>query len=325
MMARPRMSVIVITPDNYETVRRLIGRLHAQTVRQELEIVIVAPPGAIMEPHDPRLKEFAALRAVEIENMASTALARAAGIRAATADIVVLTEDHSLPEAGWAEALIRAHEDGWAAAGPAVGNGNPRSLVSWANLLIEYSEWIDPAEGGEARHLPGHNSSYKRDLLLTYGDELGRWLEAESVLHWDLRGRGHRLWLESSAKTQHLNFSRLGCSIGLRFHAGRLFAGMRRSGWGPARRLAYAAGSPLIPFVRLFRIVRELRRPGRQWRLLPRLLPFAPLLLAVDAAGEMTGYLFGPGGSSAEIARVDFHRENFMNRSDRRQFASGEI
>jgi len=321
-MASPRMSVIVITPDRYETVRRLMARLHAQTVRHELEIVIVAPAGAIADPDDPRLHDFAALRIVETEGMDSTARARAAGIRAATAAIVVLTEDHSLPEPGWAESLIRAHTGGWAAVGPAVSNGNPRSLVSWANLLIEYNEWLDPAPGGEMHHLPGHNSSYKRDLLLAYGDELDRCLEAESVLHWDLRAKGHRLYLEPAAKTQHLNFSRFGSSVALRFHAGRLFAGMRRSTWGPARRLAYAAGSPLIPFVRLFRILRELRRPNRPRQLIPRLLPMFLPLLAADAAGEMTGYLGGPGRSSEEIARVDFHREDYMNRRDRMQFVN---
>jgi len=319
-MARPRMSVIVITPDGYGTVRRLIGRLHAQTVREELEIVVVAPPGAIASPDEPRLRDFAALRIIETQNMDSTARARAAGIRAAAADIVVLTEDHSLPEPDWAESLIQAHDGDWAVVGPAVGNGNPRSLLSWANLLIEYSEWLDPAPRGEARHLPGHNSSYKRDVLLSYGDALGRWLEADSVLHWDLRAKGHRLYLEPAARTQHFNFSRLGSSIALRFHAGRLFAGMRRSDWGPARRLVYAVGSPLIPFVRLYRIVKELLRPDRPCQLIPRLLPLFLLLLAADAAGELIGYLGGPGTSSKVIARVDFHRENYMNRRDRVQF-----
>jgi len=49
------------------------------------------------------------------------------------------------------------------------------------------------------------------------------------------------------------------------------------------------------------------------------------LLLAADAAGEMTGYLGGPGSSGEEIARIDFHRENFMNRRDRAQFENEEI
>ena len=48
-------------------------------------------------------------------------------------------------------------------------NANPKSAISWANLLIEYGPWLDPAPAGKASHLPGHNSSYKRDVLLGYG------------------------------------------------------------------------------------------------------------------------------------------------------------
>ena len=47
----------------------------------------------------------------------------------------------------------------------------------------------------EVDYLPGHNSSYKRDVLLGYGDRLESMMESETVLHWDLRAKGHRLYL----------------------------------------------------------------------------------------------------------------------------------
>jgi GT2 family glycosyltransferase len=59
---------------------------------------------------------------------------------------------------------------------------------------------------------------------------------------------------------------------------------------GPVfRRALYAVAAPLIPLVRLERAVRDLLRPGRPRRLLPRL--FLPLAagLAVDGLGEMVG------------------------------------
>lgn len=315
------MSVIIISPDGYATVRRLLCCLHAQTIRRELELIFVVPSGTPDSTDELPLNDFAAVQRLEIRDMNSTSRARAAGIRAATSPIIVLTEDHSFPEPDWAESLVRAHGGGWAVVGPAVKNGNPGSLLSWANFLIEYNEWLDPAPGGAAGHLPGHNSSYKRDILLRYGSDLESRLEAESLLHWDLRSRGHRLYLEPSARTRHLNFSRFWPSVALRFQAGRLFAGMRRSGWGAARSAVYAAGFFLIPTVRLYRILRELRRPGRPLRMAVVLLPWMLPLLAVDALGEMAGYLFGPGDSSRRIAQIDFHREQFMNRRDREQLA----
>ena len=74
--------------------------------------------------------------------------------------MVVLSEDHSFPEAGWAEALIEAHRGPWSVVGPVVRNANPDSLISWADFLLGYGTWLDPAPGGEISQLPGHNSSY---------------------------------------------------------------------------------------------------------------------------------------------------------------------
>jgi hypothetical protein len=315
------ISAIVISPDGWPSVRRLIGHLHAQTVRHELELIFVFPEAANSDLKDLSLDDFAATRVVLIENMDSTSRARAAGVREATAPIVVMTEDHSFPEPDWAEALVSAHQANWAVVGPAVKNGNPDSILSWANLVIEYNEWLDPAPGGEISHVPGHNSCYKRDVLLSYGDDLEEWLEAESVLHWDLISKGHKLAIEPSARTRHFNFSRLWPSLELRYNCGRQFAAACREQWSLGRRLAYVAATPLIPLVRLARILKQLRYPGRPAQLIPRLVPVCLFLLFVESTGAAVGYLRGAGLSSLYIAKIDFHRQNFMNEQDRQQFS----
>jgi len=38
----PKKSVIILTPDCYETIRKTIGCLRAQTMRDQLEIIVVA-------------------------------------------------------------------------------------------------------------------------------------------------------------------------------------------------------------------------------------------------------------------------------------------
>ncbi len=313
----PRMSVIVITPDNYETTRKTIRRLRAQNVRHLLEVVFVAPSVSTLGLDDSELRDFHRVRVVEIGALTSTAKARAAGVRQANAPVVALVEDHSFPANGWAEALIQAHRQPWAAVGPVVANANPQSLISWANLIIEYSEWLDPCPAGVAEHLPGHNGTYKRALLLEYGDQLEAMMEAESILQWDLRARGYELYLEPAAKTHHQNFSSSFSWVLLRFHVGRLFAASRARGWSPLRRLVYTAGAPIIPLVRLVRIVRQLRRPGRKRDLLPRVLPALIAGLVFDGAGEMVGYALGAGGAMRKLSDMEFHRERHLCRRDK--------
>ncbi|HEX5708078.1 MAG TPA: glycosyltransferase [Pyrinomonadaceae bacterium] len=308
----PEMSVVVVTPDCYETVRKTMRHLRAQKGRERLEVVMVAPSRASLNLDDAELRDFHSHRVVEVFPFDSTARARAEGVRAASASIVALVEDHAFPAPGWAEALMERHRESWAAVGPVMANANPRSATSWANLLIEYAPWVEPQEGGEREHLPGHNGSYKRDVLVAYGDALEAMLDAESVLHWDLRARGHRLYLEPRARTFHQNFSLAGASVPLRFNGGRLFAAARARGWPAWRKVMFAAAAPLIPAVRLVRITRELLKPGRPRRAFARALPALAAGLVCDGAGEMVGYAFGAGRAMAKLTDLEFHRRRYL-------------
>src|SRR5688500_5467858 len=90
-----------------------------------------------------------------------------------------------------------------------------------------YGPFLWPTPSREVDFLPGHNSCYKRDVLLGYGDRLESMMESETVLHWDLRANGHRLYLEPAARVAHMNFSLWLSWIPAQFLNGRLFAGAR--------------------------------------------------------------------------------------------------
>jgi GT2 family glycosyltransferase len=310
------MSVVIVTPDHYDTISRTITYLRAQTVREWLEFVIVAPSADTLEVNEAELKDFFQFRVVEVGEIRSIAQANAAGIRQASAPVVAFVEEHSYPEPGWAEALIEAHRQPWAAVGPVVRNANPGSLVSWADFLIAYGPWMDPSPAGVTDFLPGHNSSYKRAILLDYGPELDAMLESESVLHWDLQAKGYQLYLEPAAKISHLNFGLLSSWIPAQFYNGRLFAATRARRWLPLRRLLYTGGAPLIPVVRFRRALQQLRRSGQRRNLPPGVLPTLILGLVVSAVGEMMGYALGAGDAKQKLSNFEFHRYRHVREQD---------
>lgn len=305
------MSVIVVT-DHYETVRQLIAHIRAQTARDQVELVIVTSSPDEFRGDQTALSDFSNVQIVETGSVIDLPVARAAGVRRATAPLVVFTETHAFPNPDWAEALIRRHRGAWAAVGPAVGNANSDSMVSWAGLLLEYGPWLEPVSGGPMDDIPGHNSSYKRAILLDYGAELESMLEAESIMHWYLRDKGYQLYLEPKAKIYHLNVTLPASSIFQRYLWGRIFAAARGRRWSPFLRFLYVLGSPLIPLVRLRRILRELHRPGRPRSLVPRVLP--PLLtgLVVQSLGELAGYAFGAGTAKEQLSDIDLHRSKYI-------------
>ena len=307
----PALSVIVATPDCYETIRTTVKCLRAQNVSEQLELIIVAPSATTLNLVEADLKVFHSYHVVEAGPLRSVGAANALGVRHASARIVALTEDHSFPQPGWAQALITTHRQPWSAVGPVVRNANPRNQISRADMLIGYGPWLDPSPAGFVEYLPGHNSSYKRDVLLEYGAGLERMMEEETVLHWDLRSKGHKLYLEPAAKLAHTNFENPSQFVAVHFYGGRAFATSRaRDGhWAWPRRLLFACGSPLIPLVRLCRILRSVSRPGRPWSSALPVLPQLLLGLTVDGAGQMLGYLFGSNPeTTAKLMKLEFHR-----------------
>jgi len=280
----------------------------------------VAPARAELELGEPL--DVAKVTVVEAGTVGSIGRANALGIRRATAPIVALAEDHSFPDPDWAEHLIRAHAGPWTAVGPAVRNANPRTAVSWADLFIGYGPWLEPVPAGEVEFLPGHNTSYRRETLLALGDRLDPMMETETLLHWELRAAGHRLYLEPAARIAHTNFSRWSSWVPAQYHNGRAFAGARRAGMTLWKRAGYVVGAPLIPLVRLARLARTARGVTLRRRFV-RCFPALVIGLGIDGLGQLVGYALGPGSSPRRLARYEFHRARHLTPRDRREVFEG--
>lgn len=313
----PELSVVVATPDRYETIRQTIRHLRSQTVRDRIEVVIVAPSEKALDLALEEMEPFASHRVVEIGEVESLGVGNAAGVRAASAPVVALLEDHSRPERVWAEAVLAAHRDEWAAVGPVMGNPNPRSALSWADFLLAFSTWWMPTSSREMDHLPTHNGSYKRAVLLEYDSELETMLSAEIVLQWDMVARGHRLYVDSNARLYHVNFERFRSWLPLKLHAGRVFAAVRSRRWSWRKRTVYTLGSPLIPLRGLRYVRRQIRLRGPAG--LPRAVyPLMGLGLVAGALGEALGYALGMGSATRDLGRYEFHRERHLRRRNPR-------
>ena len=316
----PELSVILITPDSYATIRNTVRALKAQTVHGRLELVIVAPSKEALRGVEEDADMFHSVQVVEFVEIKTLAAPRSAGIRAAKAPLVALGEDHAFPERNWAEALIQAHREDWAAVGPVFLNANP-SVLSWISLIMDYGRWIDPVAGGNTDDVPGHNSAWKRSLLLGYESKLEQMLQAPTIMHWDLMAKGHHLCLEPAAKVRHFNITRLGSFILDHYYGARMFAAARSKEWPVGRRGFYVCSMPVFVVRKLREWIGHIRRVGLQAKMLPWALPLLFLAAVAVGLGEMIGYGFGMGAAEHKILGYDAHRELYLNRSDRHALA----
>jgi hypothetical protein len=310
----PALAVVLAT-DCFATIRPVISALRRQQARARIELVLVAPAGGLADMDPAQVADFAAVRVVPAPVL-DLAAARAAGVRAATAPIVFLGETHTYAEPGWAEALLRAFEQPWAAVVPEVGNANPTGAVSWASYLSDYAIWGPGRPAGEIRDPLVYNSAYRREVLLELGDRLAEALEplSELMRPW-LSERGHRVCFEPAAKILHLNVARFGGMLRENLYEGLLVAGNRARRWSRGRRLIYFLATPLVPAVLVWRVLdvwrRTAARQGLPWGTLALIIVAA----VVKGAGEMAGSLLGaPERARTGMNEIEVHKVRFAGR-----------
>lgn len=327
MNAGPDLSIILVTPAGYDLVRKTVHHLSRQTISDRLELIFVTPDAAgfqIPEVDADKLARLHSVRIVQADPAPAVSAARVEGIKVAAAEIVVMAEDHSFPEPGWAAALLAGFTDDRCSVGPIVLNGNPHTALSWANYYACFLHWGEGAAGGVDGQTPWHNSAYRRDALLSFGERLVPLFTAEGLLQEELKAQGQYPYTAVEARTHHVNFSLLAPYLQHAFNGGRLF-GFRRAEaerWSAGKRLLHVAASPLVPIVRLKRIVADAGQRRQPRPPLWRILPLLAAGMVLHMAGEVTGLLFGGGDVDRAYSYFELWRSKGVNAADRKALAA---
>jgi hypothetical protein len=245
-------------------------------------------------------RRFPSVRVEHLLERRSTPELRAKGLRAAQGDLMAMTTERCRADRDWLLALRKTHEGSAAAVGGAIEYRGSHRAIDRAVFFCEYGRYMLPFAGVRTSDLPGQNVSYTRAALDAVGDlvDNATW---EPLWHWRLASQGFELVRDPARLVWMERRFTLGGFLSERYHYSRAFAGQRvaRSAW--VVRLAYAAGTLLLPPLLWIRFLRQsLARRGRRLELLA-LMPLVMLFTLPWAGGELVGYLAGPGSSAARI------------------------
>lgn len=279
----PDLSAILAV-ERAEQGRELIEVLRRRAREAAIELVLVgigAEPAGDVD--DSGFHSVTSLHAPG----STLAEARELGARRAAGPVVVVCETHSFPEEGWARGIVARIGEGWAAVGPVVRPFNP-ARRGVAATVFDYGRWMGGPEGAWP-DLPGHNTAYRRDALLAALDEFPGGMDAETLMQSRIREAGGELYLDPGVVTHHMNMESFSGAAREWLVFARVFAARRAAGWSPLRRAIYAAGSPLLPLIRMPRFLAAARRSGHLRALFAGFDLFLIVLLA-SAAGELMGY-----------------------------------
>lgn len=309
----PSLSVVLVT-DQYETIRLVVACFAAQTVAEQLEIVIAIPLDKVSQVPVHELTMFHRINVVGLDSIRPMPPARAAGVRASTAPVIFIGETHSFPHPEFAEVIVDAHRGPWDVVVPGLANANPSSPRSWGAFVLDYGYWLSGLSAAPIGNGPTWNTSYKREVLTRLGPKLDTAMSSGDELPHTLRAEKRRVYFDPRAVIDHTNVETHGWADE-RFLSGLVVGANRGRRWSRMRRAFYIAASPLIPFVLLYRTsraVRVLLESGA--------LPRGSLVAIVAGAvvrtiGEAVGYLTGIGPDAEErMEHYELHKLRFASR-----------
>jgi hypothetical protein len=305
---------VILATDTWQTIRVAVDRWQAQTARKNIELVLVAPSANAVSEASVLRNQFATIRIVE-DPVTDLAAARAAGIRAASSELVFVAETHCFPSPEFTEVVLATLTSPWSSVAPGFGNGNPKGILSWAGFISDYAQWVEGLPPGEIPEAPLYNAVYRREVLMELDDRLVPCLSHGDELWLTLRARGHRVYFQPNALLNHFNVSRPTDWVKERFIAGLLIASHRARRWTLWRRLAYVAGSFLIPIVLTWRIMPGFWKVTTQQRLSLLTIPAIILGMIIKSSGEMIGYAGCPVNKAERgMHEYEVHKLNYIVR-----------
>ena len=293
----PKISVLIPAMRGYHSVLAAVEAWEGQTRRDALEILVLAPDseGADRLPPGQRVVETGDLTLHQM---------RAAGVRAATADHVMIAEDHCFPDPNWSEIMLPRLDEGWDGMGGALCSGDPSSAGVQAPFLLGYGQWILP-ETGPTHILPGHNAIWRKDLLLDLGEALPTELLIMTFFVQRMHKSGKRIFVESEALMRHFDPTGMLEELRIMTCGGLGFGAIRTQDWNPLLKLLYLGAAPLIGGLHWKRTLREhLRTRGASGLNDLSLLHAIPLALAWGC-GESLGAIMGIQGAAKHTWRSE--------------------
>ncbi len=303
-MSTPVLSVIVTIVDGGESLERCLEALERQDTAPELEVIVPYDDSisgvASRVSRFPRMA-FLAMGGIQTDRPIGSATGqhelfdrrRAAGLAAATGELIAILEDRGVPRADWARQAVDLHSRlPHAVIGGAIENGRDR-LLNWAVYFCDFGRYQLPFEEGSRDFVSDVNICYKRSALETTRE---LWADRyhETTVHWALQRAGETLYLHPGLVVDQMRGSlRLGSLLRERLGWGRLFAYTRAREMTRHRRMMFGMLAPFLPGILLIRIIRGQFVKRRALGRLAIAWPIVLALLIAWSLGESAGYVTG--------------------------------
>jgi GT2 family glycosyltransferase len=309
MVAPRKLSVVVgLISGAKSDLERCLRALHSQHPTPSLELEILVPYDDPCRDVLELATRFPAVKFLRAEGL-DTAAARAGasrehhdtlrtlGIRAASGDVIALTEDHAHTAPTWCAEMVAALERHPRAA--AVGGAvecDSDALLNWAVWFCDFGRYQNPLPEGRSEFVSDSNVAYRREALEKV-EPVWRGDYHETAVHWAMVDAGFELCTTPKVVVWQAR-SGLSFAAALRERLvwARSFAGTRARMAGSPKRWIWAAASPLLPLLMTWRLAKTALARGANKARFAACLPLIVVLQTFWALGEFVGYVTADPG-----------------------------
>ncbi|NNE44884.1 MAG: glycosyltransferase, partial [Gemmatimonadetes bacterium] len=261
----PELSVVVgLISGKRDDLQRCLQALASQKDAPSFDVIVpYDPPCADVATLAAEFPDVQFIEAAHLDTAAARAGAgrehhdslRTIGLKAGTGRIIGLTEDHATASETWCGDMVRLLDGNpkAAAIGGAVECGVD-TVLNWAVYYCDFGRYQNPLPEGCAYYVSDSNVAYRREALESVRDQ---WEDDyhETVVHGALVERGHEIWLTPHSQVWQKRVGlTLGWALRERYVWARSYAGTRVRDTPLPKRLVFAAGTAILPFLLTLRL-----------------------------------------------------------------------
>jgi glycosyltransferase involved in cell wall biosynthesis len=296
MNETPRVSIVIASIVGPPYVDDCLDSVESQAKDSGAEAIVVACGSP--EYASRIAGKYPWVKVVHCAERESVSALRRRGVQAASGDIVAIIEERCLAAPNWLRRAVQAiGRHGGVVGGPVAPCAYTR-LRDWVVYFCEYNHCMPPWQEGGVHALGTANIAYSRALMLEYAEQLedGHW---ESCLHPRLWAEGIRFHAAAAMVVQKRGQFNYRYYLRQRYWFSRAYAGAR--GLPASHKVLYLLASPLLPLLLLARTAQRVIKKNCHVDKFILSLPLLMPVMIVYVAGEIVGYLAGPGDALLKV------------------------
>lgn len=280
---KPVVSVIIPSYNSEKLISRCLTSLVNQRTKIPYEIIVVDSS----KDNTPKIikNDFPSVKLIRLKQQTYPGAGRNIGVENAKGKIIAFIDSDCIAHPNWINDALNSIDKGYNIVGGSVKNANPQSMVSIADFILTFNEFLAGMPKREVKFMPTCNFFCRKEVFGEIGGFPPDLLAGEDTLFNYKATKEYKLLFNPEIKIAHHNREKFSKFMKHHYNFGRHSAMLRKKIKLPGHIFArYPLLAFGIPFVRLLRISLRMVRWNR-FMLPDFILSFPLFFLGVMAWG----------------------------------------